>query len=103
MGERSSAFLQSIITKDMYGLKKGEVFSALVLNPNGEKRLNVLVCSLSGELSPRFLLVYQRTPETNFCNWLHMLSDGYIEVEKDDPYLMIDGPVVIKSADPWNS
>ena len=79
MGERSASFLQSIITRDIYDLKKGEVFSALVLNANGEKRLNVLVCSLSNESHPRFLLVYQRSPETNFCDWLHMLSDGFVE------------------------
>src|SRR5256714_2535067 len=101
MGERSASFLQSIITRDIYDLKKGEVFSALVLNANGEKRLNVLVCSLSNESHPRFLLVYQRSPETNFCDWLHMLSDGFVEIERDDPYLTIDGPVVIKGADSW--
>jgi glycine/serine hydroxymethyltransferase/glycine cleavage system aminomethyltransferase T len=101
MGERSASFLQSIITRDIYDLKKGEVFSALVLNTNGEKRLNVLVCSLSSESHPRFLLVYQRSPETNFCDWLHMLSDGYVEIERDDPYLTIDGPVVIKGVDSW--
>ncbi len=99
MGERSTSFLQSIVTRDIYDLKKGEVFSALVLNANGEKRLNVLVCSLSSEPHPRYLLVYQRSPETNFCDWLHMLSDGHVEIERDDPYLTVDGPVVIKSVD----
>ena len=102
MGERATSFLQSIITRDIYDLEKGEVFSALILNPNGEKRLDVLICCLSKEPYPRFLLVYQDNPETNFCNWLHMLSDGFVEVERDDPYITIDGPVVIKEVDSWD-
>jgi len=100
-GERATNFLQSIISRDIFDLKKGEVFPALVLKPNGEKRLNVLVCALSGEPHPRFLLVYQRNPATNFCNWLHMLSDGYVEVERGDPFITIDGPIIIKGADSW--
>lgn len=100
-GERATNFLQSIISRDIFDLKKGEVIPALVLKPNGEKRLNVLVCALPGEPHPRFLLVFQRNPETNFCDWLHMLSDGHVEVERGDPFITIDGPVIIKGVDSW--
>jgi glycine/serine hydroxymethyltransferase/glycine cleavage system aminomethyltransferase T len=102
-GERSTSFLQSVITGDIYDLKQGEFFSTLVLNTNGEKRLDVLVCCLSSDPHPRFLLVYQGNPATNFDNWLHMLSDGYVEVERDDPHMRLDGPVIIKGADFWRS
>ena len=98
-GEFAASFLQSIITRDIYKLKQGEAFSALVLNADGEKSLDVLVRCLSSEPHPRFLLVYRRDAETNFRNWLQMLSDGFVEVERDDPYVTLDGPVVIKSAD----
>src|SRR5436305_12573508 len=30
-----------------------------------------------------------------------MLSDGHVKIERYDPYLTVDGPVVIKSADSW--
>ena len=46
-----------------------------------------------------YLLVYEHGHETNFRNWLQMLSDGFVEVERDDPYITLDGPVVIKRAD----
>jgi glycine hydroxymethyltransferase len=97
-GERAASFLQSVITRDIYKLKQGEAFSALVLNTDGEKRLDVLVRCLSSEPHPSFLLVYQHDHETHFCNWLQMLSHGFVEVERDDPYVTLDGPVVIKSA-----
>jgi glycine hydroxymethyltransferase len=102
MGERAPSFLQSIVTRDMYELKQGEVIPALVLHPNGEKRLNVFVCALSGTPCPRYLLVYPCDPETRFRDWLQMLSDGHVEVESDDPSITIDGPVVIKEADSWH-
>ena len=97
-GKRAASFLQSVITRDIYKLNRGEAFSALALNIDGDKRLDLLVHCLSSEPHPCFLLVYQRDHETNFRNWLQMLSDGSVEVERDDPYVTLDGPVVIKSA-----
>jgi glycine hydroxymethyltransferase len=99
-GERAASFLQSVITRDIYKLEQGEAFSALILNTDGEKSLDVLVSCLSSEPHPCFLLVYQGDHEMKFRNWLQMLSDGFVEVEKDDPYRTLDGPVVIKRADP---
>jgi len=97
-GERAASFLQSVITRDIYKLNQGETFSALVLNTDGDKELDVLVRCLSSEPQACFLLVYQRNHGQNFRTWLQMLSDGFVEIESDDPYLTLDGPVVIKCA-----
>ncbi len=98
-GERSYSFLQSIISRDIYALEPGKAFPALILNQDGEKRFDILVQCLAGEPRPQFLLVYRPQPGTKLGDWLHMLSDGFVEIEKDDPRKTLDGPVVIKSAD----
>ncbi len=98
-GERAASFLQSIITRDVYSLKKGEVTRALILYPNGEKRFDVHICALSSKPDPRYLLVYANDAEPGLYDWLCMLSDGHIEVECNDPLITIDGPVVIRCAD----
>ena len=98
-GEKATSFLQSVITRDIYKLRPGEAFTALVLKADGNKRLEVFVRYMSNEPHPCYLLVYEHEHETNFCNWLQMLSDGFVEVERDDPYITLDGPVVIKSVD----
>jgi glycine cleavage system aminomethyltransferase T len=91
--------LQSIITRDLYTLEPGEAFTALVLNTDGSKRLKTLVRYLSNEPHPSYLLAYARKHGTNFCDWLQALSDGLVEVAKDDPRITLDGPVVIQSID----
>jgi glycine hydroxymethyltransferase len=98
-GEKATSFLQSIITRDIYTLEPGEAFTALVLNTDGNKRLKAFVRYLSNEPHSSYLLVYAREHGTNFCDWLQMLSDGLVEVEKDDPHITLDGPVVIQNAD----
>ena len=98
-GEKAPSFLQSIITRDIYKLKPGEGFTALVLNTDGSKRLKAFVRYLPNEPHPFYLLVYEHGSGKNFCDWLQMLSGGFVEVERDDPYITLDGPVVIKSAD----
>lgn len=98
-GEKSTSFLQSIITRDIYKLEPGEAFTTLVMNTHGNKRLKAFVRYLFNEPHPSYLLVYEREHGTNFCDWLQMLSDGLVEVERDDPHITLDGPVVIQRAD----
>ncbi|HEY6542004.1 MAG TPA: hypothetical protein VIZ18_13760 [Ktedonobacteraceae bacterium] len=97
-GEHSASFLQSLVTRDIYALEPGEVFPTLILNQDGEKRFDILVQCLAGEPRPQFLLVYQPEPEIHLREWLQMLSDGFVEIEKDDPRKTLDGPIVIKTA-----
>ena len=54
---------------------------------------------MSNEPHPCYLLAYEHEHEANFCNWLQMLSDGFVEVERDDPHITLDGPVVIQRVD----
>ena len=98
-GEKATSFLQSVITRDTYKLRPGEAFRALVLKTDGNKRLEVFVRYMSNEPHPCYLLAYEHEHEANFCNWLQMLSDGFVEVERDDPHITLDGPVVIQRVD----
>ncbi len=98
-GEKATSFLQSVITRDIYKLGKGEAFKALILKADGNKRLEVFVHYVSNEPFPCYLLVYEHEHGMNFCSWLQMLSDGFVEVERDDPRITLDGPVVIQSVE----
>src|SRR5579884_785396 len=98
-GERATGFLQSIVTRDVYSLKIGELTPALILYANGEKRLDVYICALESRPYPRYLLIYANDAEPGLHDWLRMLSDGHIVVESNDPFITIDGPVVIRLAD----
>jgi glycine hydroxymethyltransferase len=97
-GERAASFLQSIVTRDVYSLKVGELVPALILHAHGGKRLNVYICDLEGEAHARYLLVYARDTEPDLYDWLRMLSDGHIQVEGNDPFITLDGPVIIQRA-----
>ena len=98
-GEKATNFLQSVITRDIYKLGPGEAFRSLVLKADGNRRLEVFVHYVSHEPSPCYLLVYEHEHRTHFCDWLQMLSDGFVGVERDDPRITLDGPVVIQSVE----
>ncbi|MFA5793625.1 MAG: glycine cleavage system aminomethyltransferase GcvT [Candidatus Brocadiia bacterium] len=91
-GERSEAFIQSLVPINMYEFEIGQVIRTSLMDYSGKVIDKVLLKVINAD-------DYLIKPSKNInqvANYLDKLSDGYIKFDPIDPYRKIEGPVVVK-------
>ena len=100
-GERSTDFLQEILTRNVYTLDEHDGMETLMLAPNGEVMDSVCVFRLRGDAcGPRYLLTSETGIPDEVKDWLTAMSDGYTRFDMD-VFMKVEGPVIIQ--DRWRS
>jgi len=105
VGERATAFLQCVTTKDVFDLKIGESQNSFILDKDGKVIDGVVIQRLEpysvtqawrpSVKSERYLIATHPEKTEKVKEWLRSLSDGYLLFDDDDIFSKVDGPVVI--------
>ena len=104
-GNHARGFCNVAMANDVYALNPGECQPTWVLEPDGRLMSSGLL-RRPGEGTTCFHLLVPKANESRVAHWLRALSDGYVRVDDDDPYVVTPGPVVIRRlphevADTW--
>lgn len=91
VGERAIAFLQSLVSENIYLLKPGQAIQAEFKIGNSR-----VVCALKMAQTDTFLIVPPKAKLDTMFRYFNGLSDGYITWQTDDIYAKVEGPVVIR-------
>ncbi|HLD36895.1 MAG TPA: glycine cleavage system aminomethyltransferase GcvT [Planctomycetota bacterium] len=91
VGERAIAFLQSLVSENIYLLKPGQAIQAEFKIGNSR-----VVCALKMAQTDTFLVVPPKAKLDTMFRYFNGLSDGYITWKTDDIYAKVEGPVVIR-------
>ena len=91
VGERASAFLQSLVSENIYLLKPGQSIQTTLKAGNG-----IIAVTLKMVQSDTFLIVPPKAKLDTIFRYFNGLSDGYITWQADDIYAKVEGPVVIR-------
>ncbi len=94
-GTHARGFCNVAMTNDAYLLKPGECQPTWLLEPNG-RLMAPGVLKRPGPESTRFQLLIAKEAETRVVHWLRNLSDGFMRIDPDDPYVKVPGPVVVR-------
>ena len=104
-GPHARGFCNVAMTNDVYALRPGECQPTWVLEPDG-RLMAAGVLKRPGDESTRFQLLIAKEAEPRVAHWLRALSDGFVCMDPDDPYVKAPGPVVVRrlsheEADGW--
>ncbi|MBI4833631.1 MAG: glycine cleavage system aminomethyltransferase GcvT [Planctomycetes bacterium] len=99
IGERATAFLQSLVGINMYELKENAEVAASFLNEKGATISDSTIQRLldTPEGYQHYLVKPEGSKADKLMTLLKGLSDGYIFFDEADIYSKVEGPVVIKS------
>eukprot|EP00043_Microstomoeca_roanoka_P020419 m.248122 g.248122 ORF g.248122 m.248122 type:complete len:1120 (-) comp17161_c7_seq1:125-3484(-) len=102
-GEKARLGLDQALTCDVLGLRDNEHSSGFFLNPDGSVLSSAVVanlgwgynssCGPNGE--ERLAVFVPSDKAADVHAWLEALSDGYVELVENDPYMKIDGPLAV--------
>jgi len=105
-GEKSTAFLQEVLTSNIYPLQQLEGIRSLMLSPEGRVMAGVNVFRLEDteEHGPRYALTSENGFPRRIKEWLGDLSDGYVRFDID-VFMKVEGPVFMEDKhmmrEPW--
>jgi len=104
-GDHARGFCNVAMSSDVYALLPGECQPAWILEPDGRLMSGGLL-KRPGQETTCFHLLVPKANESRVAHWLRALSDGYVRVDDDDPFVVVPGPVVIRRlphdlADAW--
>lgn len=91
VGERATAFLQTVLSADVYGLIPNQTIKTLMYDSKGREIASVILQCLTRQ---HYRLTTDKLDKVNI--YLAGLSDGFILFDDDDIYLKVEGPVVLK-------
>ncbi|MBI5778784.1 MAG: glycine cleavage system aminomethyltransferase GcvT [Planctomycetes bacterium] len=91
VGERAIAFLQSLVSENIYLLKPGQAIQATLKVGNSTSEVVFKMMQ-----SDTFLVVPPKAKIDTIVRYFNGLSDGYITWKTDDIYAKVEGPVVIR-------
>lgn len=94
-GVHARGFCNVAMTNDVYLLKPGECQPTWLLEPDG-RLMAAGVLKRPGPESTRFQLLIAKDAETRVVHWLRDLSDGFVCMDLDDPFVKSPGPVVVR-------
>jgi len=100
IGERASAFLQEIVTANIYDLKPADAIQTSLLDNKGELISEVTIQRQKDTPNgdQYYLMKISSGKIDKVKSWLEGLSDGYILFDDTDIYAKIEGPIVIESS-----
>ena len=94
-GEKSTEFLQGILTKNIYGLRENDGLQSLILDPDGGVMATVDLFRLEdSEHGPRYVLMGLNALGDEVKEWMYALCDGYTRHDID-VFMKVEGPVMI--------
>ncbi len=85
-GAHARGFCNVAMTNDVYALRPGECQPTWVLEPDG-RLMSAGLLKRPGEETTRFQLLVPKANEPRVAHWLRALSDGYVDVDDDDPFV----------------
>lgn len=94
-GRHARGFCNVAMTNDVYALEPGDVQPTWVLEPDGQPMSGGLLMR-PGEETTRFRLLIAKSVESRVAHWLRALSDGYVNLDNDDLFAKVPGPVVVR-------
>lgn len=104
-GEKARLALDEAATCDVLSLQAGTVAHGLLMRGDGSRiddvgiafldRNDTADCSPNGE--DRFAVFPHREQAETVRFWIEALSDGYVELDADDPQVKVDGPLVVEA------
>lgn len=92
----AAAFLNTTLASNVYTLKSGDQQPTRVLNPDGDELAH-------GTLQRTGQHEYRLTLNHNINTvgmWLRSLSDGFVQIDRTDPYSRVAGPVDVRDISP---
>jgi glycine hydroxymethyltransferase len=100
IGERATAFLQSLVGINMYELKENAEVEASFLNEKGATISDSTIQRLNDtdEGYQHYLVKPEASKADKLMTLLKGLSDGYIFFDDTDIYAKVEGPVVVRMA-----
>ncbi len=105
-GTHARGFCNVAMTNDVYALKPGDSQPTWILEPDG-RPMSGGILKRPGPETTRFQLLIPKTKESRVAHWLRALSDGYVDIDRDDVFVKAPGPVVVRRlrhelADAWD-
>lgn len=94
-GEHARGFCNVVMTNDVYGLAPGQSQPTWILERDG-RLMSGGVLKRAGNAATRFQLLIPKAVEPRVAHWLRALSDGYVDMDPDDPFVKAPGPVVVR-------
>ncbi len=94
-GVHARGFCNVAMTNDAYLLQPGECQPTWVLEPDG-RLMSPGVLKRVGDTTTRFQLVVPKEREARVAHWFRALSDGFVTMDPEDPFLKAPGPVVVR-------
>lgn len=94
-GPNARGFCNVVMTNDVYILKPGACQPTWVLEPDG-RPMAPGVLKRAGEGTTRFQLMVPKSAEARVAHWFRALSDGFVTMDPQDPFLKAPGPVVVR-------
>ncbi len=96
-GDRASAFLQQVATRNLAELRPQQADRTLLLEPDGTLMSDATLWRMSaGDTeSDRYWLTLPAETRQRVRAWLRDLSDGYVVFDPDDLLAKVEGPVVV--------
>jgi len=103
-GEKARLMLEQALSCDVLSLKVDQMVQGYVLRPDGSVLDDVGVMFLGSNpnpaLAPNVEEVFGVFPHAKCVEetreWLQALSDGYVLLDANDPYIKVEGPVAIE-------
>eukprot|EP00055_Hartaetosiga_balthica_P014273 m.77692 g.77692 ORF g.77692 m.77692 type:complete len:1124 (+) comp8549_c1_seq1:227-3598(+) len=107
-GEKARLAMHQALTCDVLSMEKHEIKSGFLLSPDGSVISSIAVANI-GTSTPSTAYEFGNSHESlvvfvpeqhahHARDWLVALSDGYVELSKEDPYMKVDGPFTVAPA-----
>ncbi len=94
-GVHARGFCNVAMTNDAYLLKPGECQPTWILEPDG-RLMSPGVLWRTCEDTTCFRLLVPKANEARVAHWFRALSDGFVTMDPEDPFLKAPGPVVVR-------
>lgn len=94
-GIHARGFCNVVMTNDAYALAPGECQPTWVLEPDG-RLMSPGVLRRTCDDTSCFQLMVPKANEPRVAHWFRSLSDGFVTMDPEDPFLKAPGPVVVR-------
>ena len=100
-GERAYQFIEESSTQKVSNLKDKEILETLFFNEDDSIIAHTFLMKIKHPKNNDVIFVLLVKPEekVRLVKWLGGLSDGYIEFNKKDIYMKVEGPVIVREYD----
>jgi glycine hydroxymethyltransferase len=94
-GPHARGFCNVAMTNDVYALGPDQSQPTWILEADG-RLMSGGVLRRPGAETTRFQLLLPKLNESRAAHWLRSLSDGYVDADPGDTFLVAPGPVVVR-------